>query len=70
LEEPGRNVIKISRDEFVRAVRHHQAGELDAAARYYEAVLASEPTHADALHLLGVVHHHKGQHTQAARLIG
>ena len=70
LEEPWRNVITTSRDEFARAVRLHQAGDLGVAARLYESVLASVPTHADALHLLGVVRHQQGQHSQAADLIG
>ncbi len=39
LEQPGRNVITISRDEFARAVRLHQAGDLGVAARLYESVL-------------------------------
>jgi tetratricopeptide (TPR) repeat protein len=63
-------VITTSRDEFAKAVRLHQAGDLGVAARLYESVLAGSPAHADALHLLGVVRHQQGQHTQAAALIG
>jgi tetratricopeptide (TPR) repeat protein len=70
LDEPGHNVITTSRDEFARAVRLHQAGELDAAARLYESVLDDDRTHPDALHLLGMVRHHQGQNRLAARLIG
>jgi tetratricopeptide (TPR) repeat protein len=70
LDEPGHNVITISRNEFARAVGLHQAGELDAAARLYESVLDDDQTHADALHLLGMVRHHQGQNRLAAKLIG
>jgi tetratricopeptide (TPR) repeat protein len=70
LEEPGRHVITTSRDDFDRAVRLHQAGDLGVAARLYESVLARDRSHADALHLLGAVRHQQGQRTQAAELIG
>jgi tetratricopeptide (TPR) repeat protein len=64
-----RIVITISSDEFTQAVRHHQAGNLDAAARLYESVLRRDRAHADALHLLGVVRHHQGQSRLATHLI-
>jgi tetratricopeptide (TPR) repeat protein len=70
LEEPGRIVITISRDEFASAVRLHQAGNLAAAARQYETVLDRDRSHADALHLLGVVRHQQGEPRLAAELIG
>jgi tetratricopeptide (TPR) repeat protein len=40
---------------------HHQAGRLDEARRCYEQVLAAEPRHFDALHLLGVYCIQRGQ---------
>jgi len=55
---------------MVQAFRHHQAGELIAAARGYQAVLVREPNHADAAHLLGVVFHQQGQSAKAVELIG
>ena len=70
LDEPGHIVITISRDEFTRAVRLHQAGDLDAAARLYEWVLDDDRSHADALHLLGMLRHQQGQNRLAAKLIG
>jgi tetratricopeptide (TPR) repeat protein len=70
LDEPGHNVITISRDEFARAVRLHQAGELDKAARVYESVLDDDRAHADAFHLLGMLRHQQGQSRLAAKLIG
>jgi tetratricopeptide (TPR) repeat protein len=42
-------------DALARAIARHQAGDLDAAARAYRAILADRPDHADALHLLGLV---------------
>jgi tetratricopeptide (TPR) repeat protein len=69
-EKPGRIVITTTRDEFARAVRFHQAGDLAAAARLFELVLDGDRSHADALHLLGVVRHQQGQSRLAAELIG
>jgi protein O-GlcNAc transferase len=51
------------------ALRHHQSERLDAAEQGYRAVLALDPRHADALHLLGVVAHQRGDHEAALRLI-
>jgi predicted O-linked N-acetylglucosamine transferase (SPINDLY family) len=52
------------------ALREHQAGRLDAAEQIYRQILAVEPRHADALHLLGVVAHQRGQHAAAIDYIG
>lgn len=41
------------------ALRHHQAGRLEDAARIYQAVLKAHPRNADALHLLGLVAHQR-----------
>jgi protein O-GlcNAc transferase len=42
-------------DEALReAVSHHEAGRLAEAERIYRQILASQPAHADALHLLGL----------------
>jgi Flp pilus assembly protein TadD len=54
---------------YTTALSLHQAGRLAEAARWYEAVLAREPNHADALHLLGVLHHQTGQYSRAVELI-
>lgn len=56
-------------DDFAAAVRQHQAGAFDAAARLYGTVLAREPGHADALRLMGVLHHQRGNNSAAERLI-
>ena len=46
---------------FAKAVEAHKAGNLEAAERGYRGVLALEPDHADAWHLLGVIAHQRGQ---------
>jgi protein O-GlcNAc transferase len=53
-------------DEALALARtHHQAGRLDLAEEIYRRVLAVEPRHADALHLLGLVAHHTGRQALA-----
>ena len=51
------------------ALRHHQAGQLDAAEPVYRRLLDMVPGHADARHLLGVLMHQRGRHEDAAALI-
>jgi tetratricopeptide (TPR) repeat protein len=50
------------------ALELHEAGRLGPAARLYQQVLAREEN-ADALHLLGVLHHQQGDHARAVELI-
>jgi Flp pilus assembly protein TadD len=52
------------------AMTMHQAGLLGPAARLYQEVLVQEKDNADALHLLGVVHHQQGEHARAVQEIG
>jgi len=52
-----------------RAADHHRAGRLAEAQAAYRQVLAAEPNHADALHLLGVILGQAGRHQEAAELI-
>lgn len=52
------------------AIRHHQAGQLQQAEAIYRHILQLQPSHPDALHLLGVVAHQVGQHETAVELIG
>jgi len=51
------------------ALQHHQAGRLAEAEALYRQILAVDPRHADALHLLGVVAHQAGQNDVAVELI-
>jgi tetratricopeptide (TPR) repeat protein len=57
-------------DTLQFALQHHQHGRLHEAARLYQAILAVQPGHLEALHLLGVVAHQQGDHARAALLIG
>jgi tetratricopeptide (TPR) repeat protein len=52
------------------ALEMHQAGQLNSAARLYHQILAHEQDNADALHLLGVLSHQRGEHDRAVELIG
>jgi len=54
---------------LARGLEHHQAGRLAEAEAIYRQVLAAEPTNAAALHLLGVLATHVGQHAAAVELI-
>ena len=51
-------------------LKHHQAGRLVEAEACYRRVLAGQPDHADALHLLGVIAHQIRRHDLAVELIG
>ena len=54
---------------FELAVQHHQSGRLAEAEAIYRQILAAEPRHADALHLLGVIAHQMGRNEAAVDLI-
>ena len=47
------------------AVEHHQSGRLRVAEEIYRQILQSEPNHADAIHLLGVLAHQQGNLDEA-----
>jgi tetratricopeptide (TPR) repeat protein len=55
---------------FESAYAAHRDGRLDDAERGYRATLDIDPAHVDALHLLGVLRHQLGAHTEAADLVG
>jgi protein O-GlcNAc transferase len=54
---------------FGTALGLHQAGRLAEAEALYRRILAIQPGHFDALHLLGVIHHQRGEHIAAIRQI-
>ncbi|MBC8285896.1 MAG: tetratricopeptide repeat protein [Nitrospinae bacterium] len=51
------------------AVSHHVAGQFQKAERIYRKILRVDPNQADALHLLGVTAHQKGNDKLAVDLI-
>ena len=56
-------------EAFQIAQQHHQAGRLAEAEALYRQIVAVEPRHADALHLLGVLAHQAGRGDLAVDLI-
>jgi len=50
-------------------MQHHQAGRLMEAEQLYRQVLARQPQHANALHMLGVVSAQQGRHDFAVQLL-
>jgi tetratricopeptide (TPR) repeat protein len=52
-----------------RAVAAHQSGSFVEAERLYKTVLASEPDHFDALHLLGFLNYQRGRLAEAVKLL-
>src|SRR5215472_9456839 len=61
--------VKDIAHDFQEAVRLHQQGRLDSAQRQYLRILAVQPRHFDARHLLGLVRLHQGYPADAAREI-
>lgn len=55
-------------DSLRLAVEHHRAGRLGEAEKLYEQVLERDPRHAEALHLLGLLHSERGSHERALEL--
>ncbi len=56
-------------DSFSVALQHHQAGRLAEAEQLYRQILFIQPSHADALHHLGLIALQVGQLEPAAQLI-
>ncbi|MFD1627019.1 tetratricopeptide repeat protein [Azospirillum griseum] len=52
------------------AIGWHRQGHGDEAQSAYRRILALDPSHADALHLLGLIAHQTNEVAQARRLIG
>jgi protein O-GlcNAc transferase len=48
---------------------HQHAGRFDEAAAVYAQILAVQPNHPDALHLLGLIAYHKGDYRASMELI-
>ncbi len=57
-------------EALANAIQHHQAGRLQAAEQIYGQILALQPNHADAWHLLGFIAYQMGKHEIAVEYIG
>lgn len=55
---------------FQNALRLHQGGALEEAARLYAEILQQDPHHFRALYLLGFIHFQNGRFEEAAKRIG
>lgn len=56
-------------EDLALGLRCHQAGQFAQAEQLYRQVLAADPRHADAWHLLGVLSLQAGQHAAAVELL-
>ena len=54
---------------FTVALRHHRAGDIDAAEPLYRAILRDVPNHTDSLNFLGLIATQRGQHVDAVALL-
>ena len=52
-----------------RAIASHKQGDLDEAARLYKSLLAIDPSHFDACHMLGALALQRGEPNEAIELI-
>jgi protein O-GlcNAc transferase len=57
-------------EAFGLACRYHEAGQLGAAEQVCRQIVAAEPRHADAWHLLGVIAYQVGRYELAVEEIG
>jgi len=60
---------QVIQEKYNEALRHHRAGRLAEAEPLYRQVLALEPSHADSLHLLGVLSSQTGHPEIAVKMI-
>jgi predicted TPR repeat methyltransferase len=65
----GRKSSPPTADALAAAIRKHQEGQAEEAAKIYREILASSPDHVDALHFLGVAEHQLGHSEQALEYI-
>lgn len=54
---------------LTNAVQLHQSGRLRDAEQIYRQILQRDPRNADALHLMGVIAHQEGRHSEAVEWI-
>jgi len=57
-------------EKLQAAAAHQERGEYSEAETIYNGIIAEDPNHADARHLLGVLNHQRGDDKRAIELIG
>jgi protein O-GlcNAc transferase len=55
---------------FAAAMQHHRSGRLREAETLYQQILQQDDSHADSLHMLGVLAHQTGRQQLAIEMIG
>jgi len=68
-DDRGRRLAASLRELFDSAIARHRAGDLEAAGRGYERILAAHPDHPDALNLLATVAMEQRRYPAAAELL-
>ena len=64
-----RGTSRLEQDGFQEALTLHRDGKLAEAEAVYRRVLGGNASHAEALHLLGVILHQRGDSLEGAKLI-
>lgn len=59
----------MSQSQYLTAINFHRAGQLAEAQSLYQQVLALQPQHADALHMLGLVYYQTNRTTLAVQYL-
>lgn len=59
----------MSQSQYLTAINFHRAGQLAEAQSLYQQVLAAQPLHADALHMLGLVYYQTNRPALAVQCI-
>ena len=66
--QPLRSANPVSASDFSAAVGLHQQGKLDQAAAIYDSIVRLQPSHFDAIQMLGTVATQQGKFDQAVAL--
>ena len=61
--------VPADRPDIQEAIALHRSGRLHEAAQAYSEILAGDPGHFDALHLLGLVKHQQGDPIEGLRWV-
>ena len=64
-KSPTSSNTVVAKQLFAEAITHHQGGRLSQAETCYQKILTQDPTHAGALHLLGLVAYQQGRYDRA-----